>query len=231
MIKIFYSKQTCLVTRIGRQAIILCFYLLLFSYGYSAGISPVAANTVAASFLTDNQTTFYGGIITLSSAVITSGGSVTINSSAGASGGSCGSGYTYQYQSSEDEQNWTIISGSSVSGITQTTYFRTQATCGTDSLTGKTVGGWTYHEVMVTSTTSVTISGSTYIDELRLYPSDAQMTTCTYEPLIGRTSQCSVDNKIQYYEYDGFGRLQDIKDPDGNIIKKIDYKYAGQSNN
>lgn len=102
----------------------------------------------------------------------------------------------------------------SVSGGTQT-----------NSITGKTINGWTYHEVMVTGTTSVSISGSTYIDELRLYPSDAQMVTYTYEPLIGMTSQCDVDNKIQYYEYDALGRLQDIKDQDGNIIRTFEYHY------
>jgi hypothetical protein len=94
-----------------------------------------------------------------------------------------------------------------------------------NSITGKTINGWTYHEVMITGTTSVSITGSTYIDELRLYPSDAQMTSYTYEPLIGVTSQCGADNKIQYYEYDSFSRLQDIKDQDGNILKTFEYHY------
>ncbi|HET7116690.1 MAG TPA: hypothetical protein VFI29_09375 [Hanamia sp.] len=98
-----------------------------------------------------------------------------------------------------------------------------------NSITGKTVNGWTYHEVMVTGTTSVSISGSTYIDELRLYPYDAQMTTYTYKPLVGMTSRCGVDNTIQYYEYDGLGRLLDIKDSDGNIIKTFEYHYQQNS--
>jgi len=68
--------------------------------------------------------------------------------------------------------------------------------------------------------------GSTvWFDDVRIYPSDAQMTTCTYEPLIGMTSQCDVNNKFGYYEYDGLGRLKLIKDQDGNILKTFDYNY------
>lgn len=54
------------------------------------------------------------------------------------------------------------------------------------------------------------------------------MTTYTYSPLIGITSQCDTGNKITYYEYDGFGRLKDIKNQDGNIIKVYNYYYQGQ---
>jgi hypothetical protein len=93
------------------------------------------------------------------------------------------------------------------------------------SITGHTANNWTYHEVTVTGATGITISGSGYIDELRLYPAGSQMTTYTYEPLVGITSKCGPDNKIQYYDYDGLGRLQDIKDEDGNIIKTYDYHY------
>lgn len=93
------------------------------------------------------------------------------------------------------------------------------------SITGHTANNWTYHEVTISGATGITISGSGYIDELRLYPAGSPMTTYTYEPLVGITSQCSPDNKIRYYDYDGLGRLQDIKDEDGNIIKTYDYHY------
>ena len=80
-----------------------------------------------------------------------------------------------------------------------------------------------------------TVSGSTFninlnahIDELRFYPKNAQMTTYTYDPLIGMTSQCDINDKVTYYEYDSFGRLNLIRDRDKNIIKKICYNYAGQ---
>lgn len=94
-----------------------------------------------------------------------------------------------------------------------------------NNTTGNTINGWTYHEVTVTGGTSVTINGSTYIDELRLYPEEAEMTSYAYEPLIGMTSQCDINNRITYYEYDGFGRLVLIKDADSKVIKKIDYEF------
>ena len=70
--------------------------------------------------------------------------------------------------------------------------------------------------------------GTVWFDDIRLHPSAAMMTTYTYEPLIGMTSQCDVNNRITYYEYDGFGRLNLIRDQDKNILKKICYNYAGQ---
>lgn len=94
--------------------------------------------------------------------------------------------------------------------------------------TGRSFDGFKYYEYTITAS-SVTISGSATIDELRLYPSDAQITTYTYQPLIGITSQCDVNNRITTYEYDGLGRLSLIKDQDKNILKQ--YQYAYQSVN
>ena len=95
--------------------------------------------------------------------------------------------------------------------------------------TGKTIGVWVYYEHKVTATsTTLTISGTGVIDEVRLYPVGAQMTTYTYAPLIGMTSQCDVDNRATYYFYDGYNRLRYIKDQDGNIVKTIQYHYMNQ---
>jgi YD repeat-containing protein len=90
---------------------------------------------------------------------------------------------------------------------------------------GKTISGWTYYEHHVTGVNAISIGGSGYIDELRLYPSNAKMTTYTYKPLVGMTSTCAPDNTIQYYKYDGFGRLTRITNEDGMILKQYDYKY------
>lgn len=97
---------------------------------------------------------------------------------------------------------------------------------GTTPISGKSINGWTYYEHNLTPTYyTITISGSGTIDELRLYPKNALMTTYTYLPLIGVRDQCDVNNRIIHYEYDGFNRLKLIRDEDGNILKKIEYQY------
>ena len=96
------------------------------------------------------------------------------------------------------------------------------------SVTGKTINGWTYYEHKITaSSTTLTISGTGAIDEVRLYPSNALMTTYTYTPLIGMTTSCDPDSKVTYYYFDGLGRLKWAKDQDGNILKTYQYHYSG----
>lgn len=88
---------------------------------------------------------------------------------------------------------------------------------------------WTLQKNDLAVTTSAyTINISGQVDELRFYPSTAQMTTYTYSPLIGQTSQTDINNNSSYFEYDAFGRLMHIRDKDNNILKKFCYNYAGQ---
>jgi YD repeat-containing protein len=96
-------------------------------------------------------------------------------------------------------------------------------------VTGKTINGWTYIEHQVTTTASdVIISGSGNIDEVRLYPSTARMTTYTYDPTTGLTDVTDANGNITHYNYDSFQRLKTVNDGKGSILKSFDYKYAGQ---
>jgi len=87
-----------------------------------------------------------------------------------------------------------------------------------------TKNGWSLFKWIISNQSLVTVNG-THIDEVRLYPLNAQMTTYTYYPFVGLAAVCDVNNKITYYEYDGLNRLVLIRDIDRNIVKQFQYKY------
>ena len=97
------------------------------------------------------------------------------------------------------------------------------------SVSGRTLNGWTYHEIKVTGTTTLSVTGSGNVDEVRLYPSTSQMTSYTYDALMRLEATCSVNSTISYYQYDALNRVTDIKDQYGNIIKAFEYNYGRQS--
>lgn len=87
---------------------------------------------------------------------------------------------------------------------------------------------WEYVEFPITinATTPplVLTSSPTYVyDELRIMPEDAFMTTYTYQPGMGITSEVGPNGIAVYYEYNKFKLLKAIKDNDGKIVKKIIY--------
>ncbi len=84
--------------------------------------------------------------------------------------------------------------------------------------------GWKFRE---TSFANV-INEGTRLDEVRVYPEGAQMTTYSYEPLVGIISQTDANNVSQYYKYDKYNRLEFIRDEKGNILQKFTYHYSGE---
>ena len=102
-----------------------------------------------------------------------------------------------------------------------------------------TTGKWIYLEKEIEVAANVNYiyfrldndlgTGSVWFDDIRFYPSASQMTTYTYDPLIGMTSQTDPNGITTYYEYDGFGRLVKVRDNDRNLMQEYDYHYQGQS--
>jgi len=93
----------------------------------------------------------------------------------------------------------------------------------------KTGSTWAWQAAAISVTgSSYTISLTGQIDDVRFYPSTAQMSTYTYDPEIGMTSATDIKGEVTTYEYDGFQRLVTIRDKDGNILKHFDYHYKVQ---
>ncbi|MBS1918294.1 MAG: hypothetical protein JST87_18655 [Bacteroidetes bacterium] len=97
-----------------------------------------------------------------------------------------------------------------------------------------TYNGFTYYEYSIAQGTASVIvkntsSSAVSIDELRLYPKTARMRTTTYDPLIGKTSECDENNRIVYYAYDNLGRMQFIEDENKNVVKMYEYNNVSPS--
>ncbi|MCF1714193.1 DUF5977 domain-containing protein [Flavihumibacter sp. RY-1] len=106
-----------------------------------------------------------------------------------------------------------------------------------DYVTVVSSGSWKYVEKIfdvpadvrsISLRVDINSNGTVWFDDLRLHPADAQMTSYTFDPLVGITSITDINNNQSYYEYDLFKRLYLVKDKDGNVIKKYCYNYTGQ---
>ncbi|MDR7130960.1 hypothetical protein J2X69_003319 [Algoriphagus sp. 4150] len=94
------------------------------------------------------------------------------------------------------------------------------------------LGGWEYLttawqliEREVTSP-SLSISGSDIlIDEIRIQPLAAEMTTYTYLPGVGQWSQLDTKSFGVFYKYDRLGRLETILNNDKHILSHYEYNY------
>ncbi|GGG25283.1 hypothetical protein GCM10011344_27440 [Dokdonia pacifica] len=73
---------------------------------------------------------------------------------------------------------------------------------------------------------NLSAEGLTAIQEnaIRSLP-NTLVTTFTYDPLLGLTSQTDPNGYTTYYEYDDLNRLKLVKDQDGNIYSKNEYHY------
>jgi len=94
-------------------------------------------------------------------------------------------------------------------------------------LTGADGDGWLTCQKIFTGISSFDIGlDDCHIDELRLHPKGVQMTTYTHNPIIGITSKTDPNLRVTYYEYDEIGRLQRVRDEEGNIVTENEYRYA-----
>ncbi|MDW3211921.1 MAG: BACON domain-containing carbohydrate-binding protein [Reichenbachiella sp.] len=88
--------------------------------------------------------------------------------------------------------------------------------------------GWTLEErlIMRNSSGNVTVSGSASIDNLRLLPKGAYMTSYTNHPIFGTLTETDPNNNTVYYKYDEAGRLELIRDKNLDIISTKEYEIT-----
>lgn len=111
--------------------------------------------------------------------------------------------------------------------------FRATATTPAGSVTPAVTGmdtyrGWKLYRTEFTNATGIRVdfSFSTHkLDELRLIPEGAAITTRTFDPLSGMTSRTDESNHTVHYEYDRLGRIKYEKDSYGHILKAYDYQF------
>lgn len=84
------------------------------------------------------------------------------------------------------------------------------------------------YSISANGSTTVSISSVPKIDEVRLFPYGAGVSTRTFTPLVGVTSQAGPNSIPLYTTYDVFGRPEKVKNQDKYIIQEYQYNYANQ---
>ncbi|WP_233603328.1 hypothetical protein, partial [Pedobacter sp. KBW06] len=100
--------------------------------------------------------------------------------------------------------------------------FAVSGTVGNVSQT-KLGNGWYQYDHYLSGVADVQLAGTGIVDEVRLYPAEATISTYNYLPQVGTTDQSDSRGQTIYYVYDDFQRLKYIKDQNGHIIKSYEY--------
>lgn len=98
----------------------------------------------------------------------------------------------------------------------------------------RTVGQWKFYTVEFTPPSAKSLVEiynqggvnpvpAAYLDEVRLHPVGAEMSSATYKPFLGVGSACDPYNEVMYFEYDAFGALKIERDINGNVKRKTEY--------
>ncbi len=68
-------------------------------------------------------------------------------------------------------------------------------------------------------------SGGTHLDEVRVYPVGAAMSTFSYWPGVGMLSKTDLNGITTYFEYDALGRVSVVRDDQYNVVTGHNYFY------
>ena len=89
-------------------------------------------------------------------------------------------------------------------------------------------GVWTFRSEQAYTGNNFNLTGGDAYDDISIFPSDGQLASYTYSPFIGMGSATDAKGKSEYYDYDTFQRLKNIRDQNKNIIKNYSYHYQSE---
>lgn len=203
-------------------------------YLCASGSGGASCSTTPSSI---NYSNMPAGQYTLSATVNTSFQSYTFNYSLS---------YSYQgmfiistglkeffYEGFEENTGGSVVTGTAHTG---TKYWNANYTTSFTPPNGRSYviqwwnlsgGTWNFNQQVYTG--NVTLTGP--VDDIRIFPADAQISTYTYKPLAGMSSETNTNGRTTYYEYDILNRLNIVKDNEKNVVKKLCYTYSGQTEN
>lgn len=121
------------------------------------------------------------------------------------------------------------------SGVTQVTLWGYKGQYPIASITGSdytTVSAVVTQAQIDAIPTSNATGLRTLLNQLRTdtRTKQAVITTATYNPLVGLTSETDAKGYTLFYQYDGFGRLSAIRDNNNKIVKQQAYNYSNAYN-
>lgn len=89
-------------------------------------------------------------------------------------------------------------------------------------------GKWNYRKRDFVNGCDTIDEGGCPIDNVRVYPQNASITTYEYFPLVGLRCETDERGRSVAYQYDSMGKLAAIVDNEMNPLKKYDYSYQNQ---
>lgn len=121
--------------------------------------------------------------------------------------------------------NGTITkSGLSADNYLVTLWAKGSGTVTVNSVSQTISSSWQPYEWKVNSATSITINtNGNKVDEVRLHPQTALMTTVTFKNGNLLVAETNVNGQSVFSEYDAFNRLKTTRNNDGNIVKINEY--------
>ncbi|MES2573770.1 MAG: RHS repeat domain-containing protein [Bacteroidota bacterium] len=104
-------------------------------------------------------------------------------------------------------------------------YNQTQPVAKIENATQAQITALSLNMTLINNSATTDTAMQTELQKIRAGLPNAMVSTYTYKPLIGISTMTDPKGNTITYNYDSFGRLQNVKDKDGNILSENEYHY------